>query len=564
MTLTAPPIPAVPRRRAPVARAIMALMPALLAGGAMLAGLTQTWARAQSPGAWDQVLAWPGLARSMTLSVVTGVGATLIATAIALLVLAMLEGRAVLAPLRALLGPMLSLPHAAAALALAVLIAPSGLVARALSPWATGWTRPPDLLILNDPGGWALMAGLVVKEVPFLLLMGLAALTAGGAARARIAAASFGYGRCAGFFLAILPTLYRRLRLSVWAVLAYSMTVVDMGMILGPGRPAPMAVQVAVWAGRPAPEDQAMAAAGALLLCAAVLATLALWAAFEGLCAALIGRAAVSGLRLRGADRAAGALALGLGYGVAGVLGAGLLGLALWSLAGPWEFPALLPDHLSTAPWARGWPSLAPAVGNSLILGIATALAAVALVLAALPGLGPPRAPVWNTALVYLPLLLPQVAVVPGMATLSLRLLGANAVWPAVVLAHLAYALPYAMMALAPAYGRLDARYGAQAASLGAGPWAVFWRVHLPMLGAPILAALAVSFAVSLAQYLPTLILGGGRLPTLATEAVAMASGGDRRLTAAMGLAQAGLPMLVFGLAVWLPPRVWRNRRGMF
>ena len=55
--------------------------------------------------------------------------------------------------IRRALSPILALPHAAFALGFAFLLAPSGLIARALSPWATGWDRPPDLLIVNDPGG---------------------------------------------------------------------------------------------------------------------------------------------------------------------------------------------------------------------------------------------------------------------------------------------------------------------------------------------------------------------------------------------------------------------------
>jgi ABC-type uncharacterized transport system YnjBCD permease subunit len=45
-----------------------------------------------------------------------------------------------------------------------------------VSPALTGWERPPDALIVQDPWGLSLMAGLVIKEIPFLLLMSLAAL----------------------------------------------------------------------------------------------------------------------------------------------------------------------------------------------------------------------------------------------------------------------------------------------------------------------------------------------------------------------------------------------------
>src|SRR5690606_3117025 len=76
-----------------------------------------------------------------------------------------------------LLSPLLSVPHTAAAFGLVFLIAPSGMIARVLSPELTGWTRPPDLLIVNDPLGLSMTAGLVLKEIPFLLLIALAALS---------------------------------------------------------------------------------------------------------------------------------------------------------------------------------------------------------------------------------------------------------------------------------------------------------------------------------------------------------------------------------------------------
>ena len=75
-----------------------------------------------------------------------------------------------------IVSPLLSVPHAAAAFGLAFLIAPSGLLMRAVSPWASGFEQPPDLLIVHDRLGLAMMAGLVAKEVPFLFLMVLAAL----------------------------------------------------------------------------------------------------------------------------------------------------------------------------------------------------------------------------------------------------------------------------------------------------------------------------------------------------------------------------------------------------
>ena len=83
------------------------------------------------------------------------------------------------------------------------------------------------------------------------------------------------------------------------------------------------------------------------------------------------------------------------------------------------------------------------------------------------------------------------------------------------------------------------------------------------MLLHPILTAVAVGLAVSVGQYLATLLIGGGRVQTLTTEAVALASGGDRRAIGVYGLMQTAAALVPFALALLLPAYLWRNRRGL-
>ena len=88
-------------------------------------------------------------------------------------------------------------------------------------------------------------------------------------------------------------------------------------------------------------------------------------------------------------------------------------------------------------------------------------------------------------------------------------------------------------------------------------------RVKLPLLLRPILTAAAIGFAVSVAQYLPSLFIGAGRVATLTTEAVALSSGADRRIAGLYGLLQAALPWAVYTLAILLPLWLWRDRQGL-
>ena len=119
------------------------------------------------------------------------------------------------------------------------------------SPWLTGWVRPPDVIIVNDGMALSLIAGLVVKEVPFLLLVTLAALPQVPVERTRKITALLGYGRIAGFIYASWPQIYRQIRLAVLAVIAFSASVVDVAAILGPTLPGTLAVRLAGWMNDP-------------------------------------------------------------------------------------------------------------------------------------------------------------------------------------------------------------------------------------------------------------------------------------------------------------------------
>lgn len=126
-----------------------------------------------------------------------------------------------------------------------------------------------------------------------------------------------------------------------------------------------------------------------------------------------------------------------------------------------------------------------------------------------------------------------------------------DAQWAGLWLAHTLAALPYVLIALSPSYLGFDARYAQVASSLGRGKLGFLLKVKWPLLRAGLAAALAVGFAVSVAQYLPTLFIGAGRFSTVTTEAVALASGGQRSLLSAYAWLQWLLPALVFALGAW-------------
>ena len=512
---------------------------------------------------WRMLLAAPGLGTALTLTLTSGLLSAAISYALAVGLCAAFHDRPWFTRLRLMLAPLLAVPHAALAIGFAFLIAPSGWIARMLSPWLTGWDRPPALATVADPHALALTAALMLKETPFLLLMMLAALNQVPSHRLMAVSRSLGYGPAVGWLKTVLPLVQKQIRLPLYAVLAYALSNVDMAIVLAPGTPPPLAVQLLRWFNDPDLAMRFPAAAGAVLLCLLVALVIALTRGIEAL-AGWLGRRWIAA-----GSRGQGGVGIRLTAGLGGGLGLclsvlALLGLGLWSLAGRWRYPDALPQTLTLSTWMRQSEALALPFWTTLWAGLAAVLIALALVLACLEheqrrGRALSQRGLW---LLYLPLLVPQVGFLFGVQVLLVvARLDGSAV--ALVWSHLLFVLPYVYLALAAPYRALDARYERTARCLGAGPARVFWRVKLPILLRPILIAASIGFAVSVSQYLPTLFAGAGRYTTLTTEAVSLSAGADRRVVAVFAFAQGALPFLGFALALLLPAWLYRHRAGL-
>lgn len=512
---------------------------------------------------FHDVLAAPGIAVSICHALFVGLLSPLVALALTFLLLACVWDTKGLAAVRRLVAPLLSVPHAAAAVGLAFLIAPAGFLFRAISPWLTGWDRPPDLLIVQDEWGLAMLAGLVAKEMPFLLLMALAALPALDGKRRRMVMASLGYGRGAGFFVAVAPQLYRMIRLPVFAVIAYASSVADVAIILGPTTPAPLAVRILEWASDPDLTTRFMAAAGALIQVGVTLFLLALWVTGEKIVQQIWLAVTSTGLR-SGGGRLPRALGLIIALMPMLAIALGIVLLLVWSVAGMWRFPDLWPASFTLRGWDQLGGDALELATTSLLVAVVPTLIAAVLIIGCLEvehatgRTGGKR----SLLILYVPLLVPQVTFLFGLQFLSI-ILHADGMMVSVMAAHLVFILPYMFLSLADPYRRFDPRMLQVAAGLGLSFWARLFKIRLPMMIGPVLTALAIGIAVSIGQYLPTLLIGAGRVPTLTTEAVALSAGGDRRALAVAASLQALLPFAAFWVALAVPTLLARKRRGM-
>ena len=508
------------------------------------------------------LFAEPGIWMSIRLSLFTGLAATAISLAVVILAIGAGIGTRAFARLTRLISPMLALPHAAAAFGFLFLLAPSGFLSRLISPELTGWTQPPDILIPNDPMGFSLIAGLVLKEIPFLLLMALAATSQIKIAQSRQLIASFGYGRIAGFLIAIWPQLYQRMRLPVFAVLAFSTTVVDVAAILGPTNPAPLAIRLVGWMNDPDLSMRFPASSGAIVLVLLTLAAILLWTGLEWIGSIAMRRQCGRGRRFEH-DALVRWLSLTVAALTSAIVLSGLLLLALWSIAGLWQFPHAFPSQLTLKSWMNALPQMAGPLWTTVSVACLSAAISTALVVLVLQRASETRREVLaGQWLIYTPLIVPQASFLFG---LQLLVIGSPFAFstPMLVLVHMVFVLPYVLLSLNDPWRGFDQRFEQIAFGLGQSRWHVFWKIRLAMMLRPLLTAFAIGFAVSAGLYLPTVLIGAGRLPTITTEAVALASGGNRRVIGVYAFMQTLLPYIAFSFASLLPALLFANRRAM-
>ncbi|WP_150525232.1 ABC transporter permease [Roseibium sediminis] len=505
----------------------------------------------------------PGMLTSIGLSLGTGLAATALSLLIVILFTAGWLGAQIFSRISRFLAPLLAIPHAATAFALAFLIAPSGFLMRLFSPWATGFERPPDVLILNDPYGIAMTAGLVLKEVPFLFLMMLAALPQSRVLELTKVVTNLGYGRIKGFLCVVVPQIYPQIRLPIFAVLAYSTSVVDVAMILGPTTPPPLAPRILGWLFDPEPAIRFQASAAAILQIGVTGAAILVWVAGETVCKTLAEPMYRSGNRgpKDGLQRWL-AVSFMTGSMIAVVGGFAVLGV--WSFSDGWWFPELFPSAFGLDHWQSALKDNNGTILTTAVIAMVSAVPSLLLVVWLLEAHTRENAkpgPLLR-GILFIPLLVPQVCFLFGLHV-ALVYLGLDGTWFAVALAHAVFVLPYVFLALTDPWDHLDPRFGRIAASLGASTQRIFWRIRLPLLLQPLLVALAIGLAVSVAQYLPTIVIGAGRVTTITTESLALASGGNRPALAVYALLQLVLPLFSFAVALMLPALVFRNRSAM-
>lgn len=222
--------------------------------------------------------------------------------------------------------------------------------------------------------------------------------------------------------------------------------------------------------------------------------------------------------------------------------------LPIRAFADEWRAPNIIPQRFGLRGVTRVLEDglLVEAVGNSIIVGLASAAIGVLFAWPAarsLALLGTART-AWLAIL--LPLLLPPLVVGAGLRVWFLRLGLADSL-VGLVLAHLVFVMPYCIMILTPGFTPELLRRESAAMVLTGDLRQRFFSVTLPALRRQVALALALGFTISWAQYGTSLGVGGGvpMLPLLLVPLVRA----DPQVAAVLDVVLIAPPLIALALS---------------
>ncbi|MEP4892518.1 MAG: ABC transporter permease subunit [Aliiglaciecola sp.] len=508
---------------------------------------------------WDDVshfFAYNGLASSILSTLFLSLFAPLLALYIGFMVYSQYRFNPRWQALEKRLAPLLSLPHLAVALGLVYLFSSGGLLWSSL--WGIFGATAPEWLGLPHKSIATMLLAISIKEVPFFLLIFSALGRQLPIKNWLLQGRALGYSEMASWWLLVFPVLLKQSRLALLAAMAYSLSVLDISLLVGPNIPELYAVVLYNWQTGFTVEEQNVAFIGNLVLIALLSMLIAGIYLHEWWSVTTLRRHAVkrTSLKIVPISRL---FTHWLGFFSLLTL-AILVTFLVWSLG--WNNQEIVQSssaiNWSFSLWQDEWFFIQAPLINSLYIALCSAIIGVLTTLLALE--------LQRQNKHYLPdyiwlmaILLPQLSMVYGWQISHTAIHGGyHSGW--VIMSHLPFTFAYSYLVLRGPFQSLDRRYELVAASFGYNYWQQFWKIRFMLLRPALLSALAIAFSVSVAQYIPTLMIGAGRVTTITTEAVAIATGNEQSITAIYMLVQAVLPFVAFLLASVVSQRL----RGSF
>ena len=486
----------------------------------------------------------PGILKSISLSFFTGFCSTILALFFSQLILSYFFNTKTYNYLKYFISPFLALPHITMAVGIIFLFSPSGLFFRLISPWLTGFERPPNFFIIPDEYGFFLILGLVLKEIPFFILISLSALEQLPTKKIFKIGKTLQHSYFSIWAMIIFPLIYKKIRLVIFIVIAFSASVIDMSLLLAPSTPSTLSIR-ALKAYQSAEFDSIFIASNlALIQLLVIIVLMVCWVFLEK----IVQQKHFFLITLNFLSRKKYFLKNILYFTSLTLFSFSILGIAcafLWSIGQNWYFPQFFPGSLSIDNILVFFKQNKDIVFVSIYISLIVSLLSLLIIV------------IWvelTEALnfkhfyfewfFFLPLFIPEISFLIGLQSF-LIIFNFNSFFIPLIVTELLYIMPYSFIILAPALREIKKDYIKVGSSLGKGRFQRLIYIKVPLIIPSIFTAFAIGMIISLSLYTPVYFIGAGRITTLTVEALNLALSNSRQDLGVATVFQVLIPILI-------------------
>ena len=470
----------------------------------------------------------PGIYKSILLSIFTGLVSTALALFFSQVILLYFFKTKFYNYVKIIISPIIALPHITMAIGLIFLLSPSGLLLRSVSPWLTGFDRPPNSFIFPDEYGFLLILGLMLKEIPFLILVSLSALKEFSSTKIFDLGKSFQYSSFSTWFILIFPIIYKKIRLVVFIIIAFSSSVVDMSLLLAPSTPSTLSVRILQIFQSSDIDSFFIASNLSLIQLFIIIILLIVWIFLEKIIKLkffYILLIKITSLKLEFLK----IIILCFGIILFLLSFMGIICSILWGFSENWYFPNFFPNHLNIDSFLSFYYQNKPLILISIFIPLIVSLLSISLII------------IWVELLDYLnikktqfewiiftPLFIPQIAFLIGIQSFII-FFNYDSFLKSLIFVQLFYVIPYCFIILAPAMREVKSDYIKVASTLGKNRIDRLFKIKIPLVLPSLLTSFAIGMIVSFALYVPVYFIGAGRVTTLTVEALNLALSGSKQ-----------------------------------
>mgnify|MGYP002701094758 FL=1 len=500
-----------------------------------------------------------GISKSIIMSLFTGLGSTLLALFFSQVILLYFFKTRAYNYIKIIISPLIALPHITMAIGLIFLFSPSGLFFRLFSPWLTGFDRPPNFFIIPDEYGFFLILGLILKEIPFFILVSLSAIQQFSARQIFDLGKSLQNSNFSSWCILIFPLIYKKIRLVIFIVIAFTASVVDMSLILAPSTPSTLAIRILQIYQSSDIDSFFIASNLALIQLLIIIILLLFWMILEKIVRHklfFIFFMKIFSFKIiffKNLIFASGAILFSLSV-------LGIFSSLLWGFSKNWYFPSFFPNSIDINTFINFYNE------NKFIIFISIFISVVVSFLSSLLTI------IWVELMdilkmkklylewiIFIPLFIPQISFLIGLQSFIILFNFDSFLIPLIII-QLFYVIPYSFIILAPSLREINKDIIRVAASLGKNRFHRLVQIKLPIIMSSFLTSFAIGMLVSFSLYIPVYFIGAGRVTTLTVEALNLALSGSRQDLGVATFFQIIIPILILITVVYFNKKMskWR------